>query len=370
LRHVDEYRDSRAVDGLLHRIAETTKEGKPLAFMEVCGTHTMVRARYGLGKLLPRNMRLISGPGCPVCVTPNSYIDRAVAISREDDCTLLTFGDMFRVPGSTSSLKAEKSKGADVRVVYSPAESLDTAQKNPARKIVFLGIGFETTAPAVASTILAAEKLGLSNWFVLSGHKTVPEVMGMLAGSHEVRIDGFVCPGHVSAVIGSRVYERIARDFRVPCVVAGFEPTDILQAIWMLARQKCEGRSVVENQYSRVVEEGGNERAVSTMMEVFELVDSVWRGMGRVPGSGLSIRERFAQFDAEKRIEVEVEETVENPACICGEILRGVRIPPDCTLFGRGCTPGYPQGPCMVSSEGTCAAYYKYDRHEKRKLQK
>jgi hydrogenase expression/formation protein HypD len=361
LRHLDEYRDGRAVEGLLRRIADAAKDGGPLAFMEVCGTHTMARAKYGLGRLLPQSVRLISGPGCPVCVTPNSYVDRAVAMSRRDDCIVATFGDMFRVPGSTSSLSSEKSEGADVRVVYSPTESLDIARKNPARKVVFLGVGFETTAPTVAATILAAESSRLANWFVLSGHKTIPRVMGMLANSEELQVDGFICPGHVSAVIGSKSYERIAGDFQVPCVVAGFEPTDILQAIWMLIRQKREKRSAVLNQYTRVVEESGNEKAVSTMMTVFETADSSWRGIGTVPESGLSIRDSFAQFDAERRIDVDVEKTREYPGCICGEILRGVRTPPDCSLFGNECTPAYPRGACMVSSEGTCAAYYKYE---------
>ena len=360
MRHIDEYRDGRAVEGLLRKIAETTQETGSLAFMEVCGTHTMTRAKYGLGKLLPPEVRLISGPGCPVCVTPGSYIDRAVAICREDDCTIATFGDMFRVPGSTSSLSREKSKGADVRVVYSPAESLDIARLNPGRKIIFMGIGFETTAPTVAATILSAESSRIKNWFVLSGHKTIPEVMVMLAESPELEIDGFLCPGHVSAIIGSRSYERIARGCGIPCVVAGFEPTDILQAIWMLARQKSEGRSLVLNQYARVVEEAGNKKAVSTMMDVFEPADSVWRGLGTVPGSGLSIREKFGRFDAEKEIDVEVEETRDDPGCICGDMLRGIRIPPDCPLFGRECTPAYPRGPCMVSSEGSCATYYHY----------
>jgi hydrogenase expression/formation protein HypD len=272
------------------------------------------------------------------------------------------------VPGSTSSLATEKSQGADIRVVYSPIESLDIAVENPRSSVIFLGIGFETTAPTVAATILAAEEKGLENWFVLSGHKTIPGAMGMLASSPDLAIDGFLCPGHVSAIIGSQSYESIAREHGIPCVVAGFEPTDILQAIWMLSRQCREERSVVENQYARVVEREGNEEAVLTMRRAFEPEDSEWRGIGIVPGSGLSVRSEFGRFDAGKTIDVEVEKTKEVPGCICGEVLKGLKAPVECPLFGDECTPSDPKGACMVSSEGTCAAYHKYRNYENGKI--
>ena len=356
---MDEFRNKEAVRGLVKKIAGIA-DRKRLTFMEVCGTHTMFAARYGIRNILPENVKLLSGPGCPVCVTPNSYLDRAIAISRLRGSIISTFGDMFRVPGSSSSLAREKSRGGDIRIIYSASDSVKLAGENPDRKVVFLGIGFETTAPTVAATILAARHAGLKNFFVLCGHKTIPNAMEMLVNSPELNVSGFICPGHVSAVIGSRSYEPLAREYRVPCVVAGFEPTDILQAIYMLAKQVKEGRASVENQYSRVVAEDGNRKAVSVMEEVFEPKDAEWRGIGVVPLSGLSMREEFSSFDAESNIEVEVEETREFPRCICGEILRGVKTPLQCELFGKECTPVEPKGACMVSSEGTCAAYYKY----------
>jgi hydrogenase expression/formation protein HypD len=328
--------------------------------MEVCGTHTMAAARYGIRSMLPKNVRLLSGPGCPVCVTPNSYLDRAVAMSRMDGVILATFGDMFKVPGSTSSLAKEKSEGRDIRIVYSPLDSLRIAQETPCSRVVFLGIGFETTAPTVAATILAAKKAALSNFFVLCGHKTIPGAMQMLVDTPELGIDGFMCPGHVSAIIGFRSYELLAKVNKVPCVVAGFEPNDILQAIYMLAKMARDGRAAVENEYSRVVRTEGNKKAVSVMEEVFEPKDSEWRGIGIVPRSGLIVRKEYSEFDAEIQIDVRVEKTKTYPGCICGEILRGVKTPLDCRLFGRECTPSDAKGACMVSSEGTCAAYFRY----------
>ena len=357
--YVDEFRDKEAVRGLARKIVKIA-DGKRLTFMEVCGTHTMSAARYGIRNILPENVKLLSGPGCPVCVTPNSYLDRAMAISRLHQSIIVTFGDMFRVPGSSSSLASEKSQGGDIRIVYSALDSLSIARENPDRKVVFLGIGFETTAPTVAATILAAEREGLDNFFVLCGHKTIPNAMKMLVDSPELNVSGFICPGHVSAIIGSRSYEPLATEYRVPCVVAGFEPTDILQAIYMLAKQVKEDRASVENQYSRVVAEDGNTKAISVMEGVFGTKDAEWRGIGVVSQSGLSIREKFSAFDAESNIEVEVERTKEFPGCICGQILRGVKTPLQCKLFGKECTPVEPKGACMVSSEGTCAAYYKY----------
>lgn len=357
--YVDEFRNKEAVRGLAKKIIKTA-DGKRLTFMEVCGTHTMSAARYGIRNILPENVNLLSGPGCPVCVTPNSYLDRAIAISRLDRSVIVTFGDMVRVPGSSSSLARGKSQGGDIRVVYSALDSLNIARENPDRKVFFLGIGFETTAPTIAATILAARRAELDNLFVLCGHKTIPNAMKMLIDSPELNVDGFICPGHVSAIIGSKSYEPLAREHRVPCVVAGFEPTDILQAIYMLAKQVKEGRPSVQNQYSRVVAEDGNPKAISVMEEVFEPEDTEWRGIGVVPQSGLSIRREFSAFDGESNVQVEVERTREFPGCICGQILRGIKTPLQCKLFGKECTPAEPKGACMVSSEGTCAAYYKY----------
>jgi hydrogenase expression/formation protein HypD len=360
LIHVDEYRDGRAVEGLARIIDEKSQGLEPLTFMEVCGTHTMCAARYGIKNLLPDSLRLLSGPGCPVCVTPNSYLDTAIAMSGLPELVVTTFGDMFRVPGSNSSLVREKADGHDIRIVYSPLESLEIAARNKEKRVVFLGIGFETTAPAVAATVLAARRSGLKNWFLLSGHKTIPGVMEMLASSTELRVDGFICPGHVSAVIGCSAYEPLARKYRIPCVVTGFEPVDMLQAIYMLVEQRREGRSEVENEYRRVVERKGNEKAVSTMLSVFEECDSEWRGIGSVDQSGLRLREEFGEYDAARKIEVTVDQPKEYPGCICGEILKGIRTPRECALFGTECTPADPKGACMVSSEGTCAAYYKF----------
>ncbi len=358
--YVDEYRDRRAGQGLARMIDERSHGLERLTFMEVCGTHTMCAARYGIRSLLPDRLRLLSGPGCPVCVTPNSYLDRAIAMSGLPGVVIATFGDMFRVPGSNSSLVLEKADGHDIRIVYSSLESLEIAAENREKTIVFLGIGFETTAPGVASTVLAARDSGLKNWFLLSGHKTIPSVMEMLASSTELAVDGFICPGHVSAVIGSAVYEPLVQKHRIPCVVTGFEPTDMLQAIYMLLLQKREGRSDVENQYRRVVDRKGNEKAVSTMFRVFEECDSEWRGIGSVDRSGLRLREEFSEYDAALNIEVRVDRSKEHPGCICGEILKGIKNPHECTLFGKECTPADPKGACMVSSEGTCAAYYKF----------
>jgi len=350
---------------LIGRVLEAIKEeaGKldgTVTFMEVCGTHTMAIARFGIRSMLPENIRLISGPGCPVCVTPNPYIDRAIAISRLSDVIVATFGDMMRVPGSSSSLERERANGADVRVVYSTIDALQIARDNPFKKVVFLGVGFETTAPTVASAAKLAREEGLTNFYILSAHKTIPPAMEALGEAEDVNLDGFICPGHVSTIIGSRPYEPIARKHKLPCVIAGFEPLDILLAVWMLLRQVNEGRAEVEIEYSRVVKPEGNPKAVKVMMEVFEPCDSTWRGIGTIPGSGLKLREEFYEMDAEEAFDVEVEPTREHPGCICGQILRGVKEPTDCPLFGKVCTPRTPVGACMVSSEGTCAAYYKY----------
>ncbi len=328
--------------------------------MEVCGTHTVNIFRNGIKKMLPTNVNLVSGPGCPVCVTPIRYIDEIIALSRESDFIITTFGDMIKVPGSTSTLEKEKANGSDIRVVYSTLDALEVARNNPSKKIVFMGVGFETTSPTIASAILKADEEKINNFFVLSVGKVIPPAMRALLESGEININGFICPGHVSTIIGSRPYNFIAIQYGIPCVVSGFEPLDILQAIFMLAKQIEEGRAEVEIQYKRVVKPEGNKIALEKVSRVFKVVDSEWRGIGKIPLSGLEIREEYEQFNTRK-FEVEIEETREPKGCRCGEVLRGVIIPPECPLFREACTPENPQGACMVSTEGTCAAYYKYN---------
>lgn len=331
-----------------------------LSFMEVCGTHTMSIFRNGIKALLPDNIRLLSGPGCPVCVTPNNYIDRAIALSRLEDVIITTFGDMIKVPGSSSSLAEEKARGRNIITVYSPTDALKLALDNPGRRVVFLGIGFETTVPVVAASIWDAKARDVSNFFVLVSHKLVNPAIRAILDAGELNLSGFLLPGHVSTIIGRQIYDYLADEYSIPAAIAGFEPVDILGAILSLVKQVNSGKASVENCYKRSVMEEGNKAAQKLMWEVYEVCDTEWRGIGMIPGSGLKVREGYRDYDALERIEVEVEKTKENPACICGEILRGVKTPLDCALFGGVCTPENPIGPCMVSSEGTCAAYYKY----------
>lgn len=334
--------------------------GAPVKLMEVCGTHTMAIAKHGLRDLMPESITLLSGPGCPVCVTANADIDLAIEIARQPNVTLATFGDMMKVPGSYSSLSAEKAAGRDIRIVYSPLDSLTLAESLPERHIVFLGVGFETTAPAVALTITEAERRGLANWSALSLHKTVPDALRALANDPDVAVSGLILPGHVSAIIGAEPYRFLADEFGVPCVIAGFEPIDVLQAILMLVTQLAEGRAEVEIGYTRAVRPGGNPTAVAAMRASFESTDAEWRGIGVIPGTGLALRPELARFDARVRVPVTPPEPREIPGCQCGDVLRGVVLPFECRLFGTGCTPEHPIGPCMVSSEGSCAAYYRY----------
>lgn len=363
MNYQDEFRDKDIVLGLAARIRELVAgRTESMTFMEVCGTHTMAIYQYGLRSLLPPQVRLISGPGCPVCVTPNDYVDRAVALCRLPGVIVATFGDMVRVPGSSSSLIEERAKGADIRIVYSPLDAVALAARNPDRKVVFLGVGFETTAPAIGGSILAAKKQGLGNYYVLAAHKTIPIPMEVLSSDPELKIDGYLCPAHVSVVIGANAYRFLAEERGVPCVVTGFEPVDVMQGVEMLARQVVEGASRVEIQYSRVVKWEGNRKAQEVIAEVLTPFDAPWRGIGVIPGSGLRIADAYGSFDAEKAIPVEVEETKEHAGCLCGEILKGKVNPFDCPLFAKACTPESPVGACMVSSEGTCAAAYKYGR--------
>ncbi len=361
MTYTTEFRDPAVATRLLEKIREAVAGySQTMTLMEVCGTHTMAIYQHGVRALLPEQIRLISGPGCPVCVTPVDYVDHAVALCRRPDTIVATFGDMVRVPGSTSSLQREKALGSDVRIVYSPLDAVALARKNPQKEVVFLGVGFETTTPTIAGSILQAQKERIENYSVLPSHKTIPGPMAALTADPDLKVDGYICPAHVSAVIGSEGYEPLARDCGVPCVVTGFEPLDILQGIEMLARQVVAGEARVEIQYSRIVRPQGNERARQVLYEVFEPCDARWRGIGVIPGSGLCIREKYSKFDAIRKLPVRVEEPREHAGCQCGEILKGKISPSECALFRTVCTPENPAGACMVSSEGTCAAEYKY----------
>lgn len=361
MKYLDAFRDGAVARKLVEQLhARVADYAGTMTFMEVCGTHTMAIYQHGIRSLLPPQIRLISGPGCPVCVTPVDYVDHAVALSRLPEVVIATFGDMVRVPGSSSSLQREQARGAEVRIVYSPLDAVALAQKTPEKKIVFLGVGFETTAPTIAGAILAAQRQGLENFFVLGANKTIPTPMAALAADPELQVSGYLCPAHVSAIIGPGAYAPLAEQHGVPCVITGFEPLDMLQGIDMLAAQVLEGRPRVETQYSRIVRPEGNPRARDILAQVFAPCDVPWRGIGVIPGSGLCIRDEFAAFDAARAIPVAVEAPREHPGCLCGEILKGKARPGDCPLFRTACTPENPVGACMVSSEGTCAAEYKY----------
>lgn len=363
LRYVDEFRNLNASRVLAREIRELMNGHPRLTLMEVCGTHTMSIHRHGIRQLLPEHLRLLSGPGCPVCVTPNAYIDRAIAVSRIPDVIVTTFGDMLKVPGSSSSLEKERARGSDIRIVYSTRDALRIARENSGRRVVFLGVGFETTAPTIAGSVLEAVQHELTNYFVLVGHKLIPPAMRSLS-SGVVAVDGFICPAHVSAIIGSRVYEFLSAEFDKACVVTGFEPLDMLQGILMLVKQIVKQRPAVEVQYDRVVRPEGNIVARAIMNRVFQACDAEWRGMGFLAGSGLALRDEYSRFDAARMIPVEVEPPQEPKGCICGKVIQGLSDPPECRLFGTTCTPSHPVGACMVSSEGSCAAWYKYSRME------
>ncbi len=358
MKYITEYRDRNHAKALVEAIARAAND-RPMTFMEVCGTHTMSLGRFGIRELLPENIRLISGPGCPVCVTPNAYLDHAIALARQPKTTICTFGDMMRVPGSTSSLEKERSQGADIRIVFSTLDALAIAREHPDRQIVFLGVGFETTAPTVATAIKTAANERIPNFSVLCAHKLVmPALEALLAG--EVQLDGFLLPGHVSAIIGAKAYRPLLSRHRIAGAIAGFEPTDILEALFELIGQITHDDPKLTTAYVRAVTEEGNQRARALMEEIFEPTDAEWRGLGTIPASGLNIRKRYSSFDAAERFTIEVEPMREPKGCRCGEILQGRIAPTDCPLFGKNCTPTHPVGACMVSSEGTCAAYYKY----------
>ena len=335
-----------------------------MRLMEVCGTHTVAIFRSGIRSLLPDTVELISGPGCPVCVTPAGEIDRAIALAGQDGVILATFGDLMRVPGSESSLHQERATGAAIQVVLSPLDALQIAQEHADRKVVFFAVGFETTSPAIAAAVQEAQRRGLGNFYLLSSQRVIPPAIRALLSGGKVQIDGFILPGHVSVIIGRAPYLLISEEFGLPGVITGFEPLDILEGIYMLLRQRDEGRTAIEIQYSRAVKEEGNQHAIEILNAVFEPVDARWRGIGVIPNSGLDLREDFSAMDAAQAFDIPYADKEDPPGCLCGEVLQGIHRPPDCALFGTRCTPEEPVGPCMVSTEGSCAAYYKYGRGE------
>ena len=357
------FRDPAIAKGLIEAI-NATQTG-PVKIMEVCGTHTVSIAKNGLRAVMPDRVTLLSGPGCPVCVTANRDIDTAIELAKQPGVVVTTFGDMMKVPGSYSSLAAEKAEGRDVRIVYSPLDAIAMAENEPDKQVVFVAVGFETTAPLIAAAILRAKDAGLENFSVFCAHKTVPAALGALVNDPEVKIDAFILPGHVSTIIGSEPYEFLAEEYHVPGVITGFEPVDVLQGVYMILKQLEEGRAEIEIAYHRGVMPEGNVHAREMVDQVFQPIDADWRGIGVIPGTGLAIRDEFAHYDATKRIPVTPPEPKEIKGCQCGEVLRGITLPFECKLFGRGCTPEHPIGPCMVSSEGSCAAYYRFTDYGK-----
>ncbi len=369
MKFVDEYRDPAAARVAVRRITELA-EGRrglpPYAFMEVCGGHTHTIYRHGIEHVLPRGVELVHGPGCPVCVIPMGRVDDAISLAEQPGVIFTSFGDMLRVPGSTSSLLEAKARGADVRMVYSPLDALKIAMANPDRKVVFFAVGFETTAPSTAVTLLRAREAGVTNFSVFSNHVTIVPPLKAILDSPDLRLDGFLGPGHVSTVIGNRPYDFVPQRYGKPLVTAGFEPLDILQAVLMLLEQFADGRCEVENQYSRVVTDEGNPIAMAILAKVFTLRPHFeWRGLGFIAQSALALNEDFAAWDAERLYDMPGVRVADPKACQCGEVLKGVIKPWECKVFGTACTPETPIGTCMVSSEGACAAYYTFGRLHK-----
>ncbi|MBK5211955.1 MAG: hydrogenase formation protein HypD [Coriobacteriia bacterium] len=350
----------RGIDKHAAGIARQRGEKYIVHIMEVCGTHTMAIAKNGIRDIMPANIKLTSGPGCPVCVTANRDIDMAIEFAKHPEVIVTTFGDMLKVPGSYSSLNEEKGNGGDVRVVYSPLDALAIAQQNPDRLVVFISVGFETTTPIIAATIKRARDMKLENFAVYAANKTVPNALRAIADDPDIQIDALILPGHVSTIIGLDPYKFLATKFHIPGVITGFEPLDVLQGIYMLLKQIDASDTYIDIAYTRGVQAEGNPTAVKTIYEVFEETDAEWRGLGVIPGTGLAIKAEFAQYDALKRIELDPPAPREIKGCQCGDVLRGALPPYECRLFGKTCTPEHPIGPCMVSSEGSCAAYYRY----------
>ncbi len=338
--------------------------GPPLRFMEFCGGHTHAIMRYGIRNLMSPNVELLSGPGCPVCVSATADLDRAIALAGVPGVILCTFGDMIRVPGSRASLQEAKARGADVRIVYSALDAVEIARKNPTRQVVMLGVGFETTAPTVAASVLQAAKEGLDNFFVLSLHKLTSPATRAVLDSGELRLDGIIGPGHVTTIIGENAWQFLPEEYGLPCAISGFEPLDILQAIARLVEMAANGQPAVHNVYARSVTAEGNQTALNMMYRVFQVEAADWRGLGVVPNSGLGFRDEYARFDAGRAFSLEVAAPLEHKGCRCGDVLRGAIVPTQCPLFAKTCNPTRPVGPCMVSAEGACAAYYQYWEQE------
>lgn len=356
--YINEFRDKEVIHKIVERLS--TYSGPNLKIMEVCGTHTMAISRYGLRTLLPKSIELVSGPGCPVCVTPTSYIDSALELSDNKDIIITTFGDMMRIPGSKSTLLYKKAIGSNIQMVYSPLNAIALAKENPDKEVVFLSVGFETTTPVIALAVDNAKREGIKNFSVLTSNKTMPEAIKILAKDEELAIDGFLYPGHVCAVIGTDFFSNVAYNMKKAGVVTGFEPLDILYSIYTLVKNITQGNTVLENMYSRIVTKEGNIKAQQKMYEVFQATDALWRGLGNIENSGLKLNADYEMFDAAKKFNIGYKVSPEPKGCQCGEVLKGKKRPPDCKLFGTTCTPENPVGACMVSSEGTCAAYYKY----------
>jgi hydrogenase expression/formation protein HypD len=370
MKYIDEFRNINLIKKLAAKIKASAPSGK-INLMEVCGTHTQSFYRFGLNKLIPPSLRLISGPGCPVCVSDQLYIDKAIALAKIKDTIILSFGDMLRVPGTKSSLEKQRAAGSDVRLVYSAWDSLRVAKQNPDKNVVFLAVGFETTAPTIALSLLSAKKEGLRNLSFFSSLKLIPPAMEYLLLDKRLDVQGFLCPGHVSAIIGTKPYEFIPKRYKIGCCIAGFEPLDMLEGIYSLLQQIAKKRPFVANEYARAVKTQGNPTARRMVYKAFKVSDAIWRGLGLIPGSGLKIKKELLRFDAEKRFHIKSQ--ISNPPpdrragksqtkCRCGDVLKGLIPPSGCPLFSKACSPENPLGPCMVSSEGACSVYYKYQR--------
>lgn len=366
IKYVDEYQDKGLVDKLLKQIEKKSAEiGRPqINIMEVCGTHTVAIFRFGIREALPENIKLISGPGCPVCVTSPEDVDFIIYLAQQPEVIVTTFGDMMKVPGSQGSLEELRASGANIRVIYSALDVLEIARQEPAKRVVFLGVGFETTSPTVAAMLMEARRLKIENLLLLPSFKLIPPAIQTLLEDNKAKIDGFILPGHVSTIIGALPYKFIQQKFHVPAVIAGFEPVDILEAIYMLLKQIADSTPKIEIEYKRSVRPEGNPIALRTLYKVFKIGDACWRGLGCISGSGLLLQNGFECFDAKKVFSPELPQTRGKTGCLCGEVLKGKITPEECRLFAGECTPDTPQGPCMVSSEGTCAAYYKYHRRK------
>ncbi|MGM0410878.1 MAG: hydrogenase formation protein HypD [Bacillota bacterium] len=363
MNYIDEYQDEKLAAGLLKKINEI-KFPKKIKIMEVCGSHTMAIYKYGIKSLISDKIELISGPGCPVCVTAETYINKAISLARKEEVILTTFGDLLRVPANNSSLIKEMSKGSNVRIVYSPLEAVDIARNNPDKEVIFLAIGFETTIPSIALSVKKAEKLKLTNFSLLQSLKIMPPVLKQLLIFNKAEIDGFILPGHVSSIIGSNLFSFLADDYDKPSVVAGFEPLDIIISIYYLTKMMRDKSNELLNSYGRLVKSEGNKKARNLINEMFTSIKSYWRGMGVIENSGLELKDEYAEFSAEHKFEIKNESYQKDENCICGEIIVGKKQPVDCKLFSKVCTPVNPVGPCMVSSEGSCSAHYLYNRKD------